>query len=317
MKIIDFNAACVEQAKQIALQNYNEERGRVLALPHVDSVPSLTPFAENGLGVAAFLGDTMLGFLCSVRPLSNSFGSTDAVGVFSPMGANGAIGANRAKVYALMYQAVAEKWVNVGASSHGISLYAHDKEAQEQFFRYGFGIRCVDAIRGMDEVVAPPCEAYSFFELAPADVLKVHPLENMLDDGYIDSPFFMYRARSSETAFLESYERFCSIYFTAEYKGQVVAFIRAEHDGETFIQYTPGYIHIKGAYCLPEHRGKGLSRILLSMLVQKLMTQGYTRLGVDFESFNPSGSEFWLKHFAAYTCGVVRRIDEYAITKRR
>ncbi len=41
-----------------------------------------------------------------------------------------------------------------------------------------------------------------------------------------------------------------------------------------------------------------------------LKTEGYTRLGVDFESINPSGSGFWLKHFHAYTNSVVRRIDE-------
>ena len=46
-----------------------------------------------------------------------------------------------------------------------------------------------------------------------------------------------------------------------------------------------------------------------------LKEQGYTRLGVDFESFNPSGSGFWLKHFSAYTFGVVRRIDESVLKK--
>ena len=38
-------------------------------------------------------------------------------------------------------------------------------------------------------------------------------------------------------------------------------------------------------------------------------------LGVDFESLNPSGSGFRLKHFTAYTHSVVRRIDEYAVSK--
>jgi hypothetical protein len=53
----------------------------------------------------------------------------------------------------------------------------------------------------------------------------------------------------------------------------------------------------------------------LNVLTQKLKTQGYTRLGVDYESFNPSGSGFWQKHFDAYTYGVVRRIDEGALQK--
>ena len=95
-----------------------------------------------------------------------------------------------------------------------------------------------------------------------------------------------------------------------------MAFIRAElEDGETFIKNTPGYLHVKGAFCLQVHRGKGVNQKLLSLLLQKLKTQGYTRLGVIFESFNPLGSGFWLKHFSAYTHSVVCRIDEYAISK--
>jgi len=71
---------------------------------------------------------------------------------------------------------------------------------------------------------------------------------------------------------------------------------------------------IKGAFCLPEHRGKGLHQNLLSMLVRKLKAKGYTHLGVDFESINPAAYNFWTKYFNAYTCSVVRRIDEYAVT---
>ena len=58
MQIIDFTAAHVEQAAQIAKQNYEEERGFVPALPPIDTVPDLTPYAVNNLGVAAFESDT-------------------------------------------------------------------------------------------------------------------------------------------------------------------------------------------------------------------------------------------------------------------
>jgi hypothetical protein len=62
MQIVDFTTAHIEQAMRIAKQNYDAERGYVSALPPIDSVPDLTPFSQNGLGVAAFDGDTMLGF---------------------------------------------------------------------------------------------------------------------------------------------------------------------------------------------------------------------------------------------------------------
>jgi GNAT superfamily N-acetyltransferase len=316
MQIVDFTTAHIEQAAQIALQNYFKECARVPVLPPVGSVPDLSQFIENNLGVTALEGDAIIGFLCAVGPHPNAFGSTDAVMVFSPMGANGATGKNRAQIYARMYQAAGLKWVRAGASSHGICLYAHDEEAQRQFYRYGFGLRRVDAIRELDGIAAPPCAGYDFFEPAPEDALQILPLENMLDKGYIESPFFMYRKINDEAAFLENNKRYKSIYIAAKYKGRIVAFIRAELDGETFIQNTPGYLHCKGLYCLPEHRGKGVSQQLLNILIQKLSVQGYTRLGVDFESLNPSGSGFWQKYFNPYTHSVVRRIDEYAISKR-
>ena len=61
---------------------------------------------------------------------------------------------------------------------------------------------------------------------------------------------------------------------------------------------------------MPEHRGRRVYQNLLNFVVNTLKTEGYTRLGVDFESINPSGSGFWLKFFHAYTNSVVRRIDD-------
>ena len=316
MQIVDFNATHIEQASQIAEQNYEEEREFVRALPRINTLPDLTRFAENGLGVAAFDGDVMLGFLCSVPPFKNAFGSTSATGVFSPMGANGAIGGDRAKVYARMYQQAGEKWAHAGATSHAVSLYAHDKEVQGQFFRYGFGMRCVDAIREMDEIDSALCEGYEFTELTSAELLQVLPLDHMLDAHMATSPTFILRPSDTPESFVRRSERSQSIFFVAKTNNQVVAYLRAELAGETFIRNVPGYLHINGAFCLPEHRGKGLSQQLLHVLVKKLRAQGYTRLGVDFESINPIADRFWLKHFEPYTSSVVRRIDENALTKR-
>jgi len=316
MQIVDFNATHIEQASQIAKQNYEEERRFVHALPRISSVPNLTPYAENLLGVAAVDGAVMLGFLCSVPPFKNAFGSTSATGVFSPMGTNGAIGGDRAKIYARMYQEAGDKWAHAGATSHAVSLYAHDKEVQGQFFRYGFGMRCVDAIREMDEIDSASCDGYEFSELTSAALLHVLPLDHMLDAHMARSPTFILRPSDTAESFVRRSERSQSIFFVAKTNNQVVAYLRAELAGETFIRDMPGYLHINGAFCLPEHRGKGLSQQLLHELVKKLRAQGYTRLGVDFESINPIADRFWLKHFKPYTCGVVRRIDDYALTRR-
>ena len=314
MKIVDFQREHAEAAQIIAKQNYNEERGFVPALPDISEMPDLTWFADNNLGVAALEGKQLVGFLCCTPPFGNAFRSTDAVGVFSPMGANGAIGDNRADVYARMYQAAGERWARVGAASHAICLYAHDKAVQEQFFRYGFGIRCIDAIRELEEIPAPPHEGYTFTEINSGELPLVLPLVHMLDAHMAASPSFILRTSATVEQFTKKVTKAHSVIFAVKHKSQIVAYLRFERDGETFITEIPGYLHVMGAYCLPEHRGNGMYSGLLNFAVQALKAGGYTRLGVDFDSFNPTAYGFWLKHFDAYTRSVVRRIDEHAVS---
>ena len=315
MKIVDFTHEYINEANELAVICYNEERCYVPALPEISAVPDLSMFIDNGLGVAAFDGNKMTGFLCCYGPFDNAFGISGIRGVFSPMGGNAAIADNQAKIYAAMYQAAGEKWVRAGVVSHAISLYTHDTATQELFFRYGFGLRCIDAIREIDVIEMNEIAGFKFSLLRSDEIIELLPLENLHMQGYLDSPFFMYRALQNEDEYVSEFDHE-SIYVIARYNKKMVAYMMVEHSGETFIQDTPGYIHVNGAYCLPEFRGKGISKYLLFKLMQILKEQGYTRLGVDFESFNPTGSGFWLKHFSAYTHSVVRRIDENILGKK-
>lgn len=89
MNIIDFQKQHIRQATELAFMNYWEEQNKVSSLPSVISIPDLTEFAENGLGVAAFEGDRMLGYLLLLRPWDNVF-NTGAKGAYSPIHAHGA-----------------------------------------------------------------------------------------------------------------------------------------------------------------------------------------------------------------------------------
>ena len=311
MQVVDFTAAHAEQAALIAKQNYGEERGHVPALPPVDKWPDLTPLAENGLGAAAVENGRVIGFLGAYGVWDNAWDIAGLRNVFSPMHANGALPENRAEIYAALYQAAGAKWAKAGAASHGICLYAHDTETQARFFRYGFGMRCIDAIRMMEPVDCAPCEEYEFAELT--DCMSVYPLHLMLNEYQCLSPYFMNRAADTP----ESFAGLCAEgnlrFFGAGYKGELCAYMQISDCGETFITgVTEKYKHINGAFCMPEHRGRGVYQNLMNFAVSALKGEGYTRLGTDFESFNPSGAAFWLKYFTAYTHSVVRRIDESA-----
>lgn len=310
MDILNFEKKHIKEATAIALASYYDERQFVKELPQVCNIPDLNGFAENGLGVAAFENEKMMGFLCCYEPFENAFHSTDVRGIFSPMGANAAVSKNRSKFYAAMYQAAGEKWVKIGAVSHAICLHAHDEELQRQFFRYGFGLRCLDAIRPMELIDCKPCADYSFAELSKAEYHSVYPLLLALYCHYCESPVFMNRKPKTQEEFMGSSMQEGERCFVAKQNGKLCAFLIISASGETFVATEDTYRHIRGAYCLPEHRGKGLYQNLLNFTISTLKREGYTRLGVDFESFNPTARGFWLKYFTAYTNSVVRRIDE-------
>lgn len=72
LDILNFEKQHVKEASALALANYYEERQFVRELPQVCDIPDLNGFSENGLGVAAFENEKMIGFLCcldAIRPM--------------------------------------------------------------------------------------------------------------------------------------------------------------------------------------------------------------------------------------------------------
>lgn len=310
MHIIDFHEHHIDCAAALALACYAEERVHTAVLPQADFTPLLQELAGNGLGVAAFEQGRMVGFLLCCGPFDHAFRATDARGVFSPMGAHAAIAEHREAIYAAMYQAAAAKWVRAGAVSHAVCLYAHDEALQRLFFHYGFGLRCMDAMRPMQPVDCAPCEGFELIELPRDEHAAVYPLYLALHEHYCTSPFFMNRAPDTKAAFLAASGQEDVRIFAARCGDALCAFLKISPSGEPVAASGSTYRHITGAYCLPEYRGAGLYPNLLNFAISALQREGYTRLGVTFESFNPAGRGFWLKHFSAYTHSVVRRIDE-------
>ncbi|WP_333651775.1 GNAT family N-acetyltransferase [Lacrimispora sp.] len=312
MKFLDFERDHVESAKLIAVENYYEEREYVPILPGIDVLPDLEYFACNGLGVAAFEGDRLIGFLCCYEPWDNAFGSS-AKGTFSPIHAHGAVKENRRLIYQKMYQAAAEKWVKRNITYHAVAHYAHDTESINAFFTYGFGLRCMDAIRPMAEFECQPCDGIYFEELPKTDVIRVRQMRQMESEHMGNSPCFMYSSSENFKSWLAHAEERTSRLFVANNGEKLIAFVEVKSNGENFVTESDNMCNICGAFCLPEFRGKDIYQNLLNFTILKLKTEGYKILGVDFESFNPTGYGFWLKYFTAYTNSVVRRIDECAL----
>jgi len=302
MTITDFAEAHIEQAMRLAGAAYEQERALVPALPDIQ-VPDLRRFAKNNLGVAAFDGEEMLGFLCAQGPFKKAFATTPVKGAWSPVHANAAVG-DRARVYHRMYQAAAEKWVNAGALAHCVSLYAHDEAAKQAWFTYGFGMRCIDAIKMIDTGAALP--EGDFFELPRERFKEAQGLRKALYRYEGESPYFMKKRFSPDNPDKQKDARV----FVARQGGQFAAYLKICNSDKPFASHAPDMMDICGVYAIPEIRGTELYANLLRYVETILAKEGYTRLGVDYESFNPTALYFYPKHFTVYTNSLVRRIDE-------
>jgi len=313
MKILGFDKSHVENAMALALANYNEERRIVTALPQISTIPhnAFEGFIDNGLGVAMFDGDKMLGFLCCGNPRENAFGST-AKGAFVPCHGHGAITENRESIYKKLYQAAAEIWIDKDIAYHAISLYRHNSPSIEAFFSCGFGLRCIDAVRPLANFEHSVCEGVSFEELTKSDVAKIRDMRNALSTHLGESPCFMRSSPVERERWIARAEARDSRLFIAVYNAEPIAFIEVHDSGENFASDDKSMKNICGAYCLPQYRGKGIMTGLLNYVITHINSGEINSLGVDFESFNLPANGFWLKYFTAYTYSVTRRIDECA-----
>lgn len=328
--IVDFTKEHVEKAKEIALMNYEEERSAIPILPKEVVIPDLTLFADNHLGVTAFAGSKMLGFLCAYQPWEDAFGTTNVRGTYSPMYAHGVLtndairectgkqSLDRDRIYSLLYQEAAKKWVKAGIRSHSITLYTHDKEAVNSLFYNGFGLRCIDAIRSLEDLIMPTTQSsdtstmIQFGEVPREEWRLLLPLNNRLIKHLGESPSFMkYNLFDEKEFYRRSPED--TRYFAAKAEDRYIAYIKTSKNGENFATEVSNMVNISGAYCEPSFRGTGVYHNLLCHLINTLNKEGYQLLGVDCESFNPTARGFWLKYFAEYTHSMVRRIDDKAV----
>ncbi len=314
MEIVDFKAEHAEAAMRILNENYQAEKRHVPVLPklHMDA-GLMCSMAGNHLGVAAFEGERMLGFLTCKGPF-NAFGIPGVRGVFSPLHGNGAVLEGRDTIYARMYQSAAKKWAAAGAASHAVCFFAHDEILRELFYQYGFGLRTVDAVWNIEGIhVQAPDKNVSFRELRQREFSLAYPFYQRIREHLRESPTFFWHPPKGPEEFLGDAKAQGDRFFVAEVKGIAVACYMVSKEGESFISGASDMLNICGAYCLSEYRGRNIAGGLLSFVAETLKNEGVSLLGVDYESFNPAARGFWPKCFTPYTNGVVRRIDECAI----
>jgi GNAT superfamily N-acetyltransferase len=78
-----------------------------------------------------------------------------------------------------------------------------------------------------------------------------------------------------------------------------------EFDGVAIVE-SAAAVAITGAYIRPAYRGRHLAAALLDAGLREYAARGFTLCAVNFESFNPTASAFWMKYFEPVCLSVVR-----------
>ena len=312
MEILSFEKRHVPAAVLLVHKAYQSEREKVPCLPLISSTDALSDLiaglAGNGLGVAALDDGKLIGFLTGMA-VSEFFGLSR--GIYTPLYAHGATGLDRGQLYQRMYAAASDSWVKMGHLSHVITMHAHDSVAVDAWFWQDFGLRCVDSIRPLIDVLPQGAADYDIRCIMPGEAGTILELHQEHWRYYQNAPMFMHVHEDVSLNGIEDWLCEKDHYLWAAFEKETpVAYMQLRHGGETFVSDDEKSMNICGAYVKPGQRKSGYGTALLQTIVYWMRESGFERLGVDFESFNIDGSRFWRKHFTPFTYSLTRRIDE-------
>ncbi len=313
MRFVPLNERHVPEAVALSQEAYTRELEHVPALAADDVsgllLPAITELAQNGHGIAAF-DDRLMGYMSFFGPIPHFFGS--GTGCFSPLHGHAAAGSNRNRLYSLLFQHASELMTAQGVDTFAITTYRHDHEIATALSLNGFGIRNADAIREIGpplDVVPTPGITYEEMHWSDA-AGRLLPLKNGLVRHLRQSPTYVAADEFSPAAFATLCEVRRSRFFVARDAAEPFGYMEITSDGENILTTAPDMRNICGAFLLEEHRGRGIYQNLLQLVLTTLREEGVERIGVDFETMNPTALGFWTKYFDCYTHSFARRIDD-------
>ena len=313
MRFERLNEKYLEDAVKLAQADYDMERMHMADLFEKDFKIELTNCISEILnyryGAVALQNDILKGFIGFIGPWDGHFGNVK--GVFSPLHANSVSGDNKGKIASQLFQYASQEMVADGIFSFAVGTYSHNYDVISSYVLNGFGIRCSDAIRKLENPLNIEFKSnYSYEEISHSDAGCLLKLKNSLISHLIKSPTFFPCPELSAEEFINQCNHNKSRFFLAKDRSELIGYIEITDDGETFISEAPDMLNICGAYLDENYRGKNVLQSLLSFVIDTLKKDGIKYLGVDYDTINPTALRFWSKYFDSYTYSFNRRIDE-------
>ena len=306
----------LESVTEMVLKNYQLERKSVPFLPPGDNFKHfirsrLKKLIAEKTGIVARSNDKIIGFFAGYK-INELWGNCK--GIYCPDYGHGAIGDNREKIYQKLYQYSADRWVEDGFTHHALTIYAHDRETIDTFFWLGFGLRCVDAMREAAAIEKNNTEV-SIKKVGKERASQIADIQSESHNYFKKSPIFMPLEKEDPEKYLDNWFKQKNRHLWAAYKDdEDVGFMKIEPKGERFITESEEVMNITGAYVREEYRRSKIAVSLLDHIQKWMLDNGYNLCGVDYESFNLSGSNFWDQFFTPYAYSLVRRIDERVLS---
>ncbi|GGM41285.1 GNAT family N-acetyltransferase [Paraliobacillus quinghaiensis] len=314
VEFIDLKPSYVNEAIELVLSSYQDEKKSVPFLPHEtqllgDLKDKVLHLFHNGSGVLAIDNHKLVGFIAGYLINDSFFGKNK--GVYVPLFGHGVSKRYKSSLYEELYKYSAGKWVKRSYTSHAITCFAHEHNTINNWFWLGFGLRGVDGLRRVQSI---PYNNGSMIEIKKSttdDIIQLAKLHREHNLYYRTSPIFMPNAEEDPVDDLIAWSMEENRHIWIAYKDKKpVGYMRIQPTAENFISDHPEVMNITGAYVFPDERGIGVGLKLINEIQDWLKLKEYSLCGVDFEAFNTTGRSFWNKHFTPYTYSMVRRVDE-------
>lgn len=312
LTIAPFTPAHIPQAAALFVAHFQQQRAAVPVLPdRLADAEWVAKLLDNLLKMCPALvmldGERLLGYLGWY--IVNDFRHTGRRAAYCPEWAHGAVPGLEMAVYRALYRVAADTWTQMRCAGHALTLLAHDRPAQGAWFWHGFGMTVIDAMRGLDPLPGDPPAGVTLRQATPDDADLLEAIEAEHAAYYTQPPVLMYpHTEDDAAAFVKLLSQPENSVWLAFADDEAVGYLRCEGSelGAATTVQADDCIALTGAYTRPDQRGRGVMRGLVTAALADYAARGFTRCSVDFESFNPAASAFWLRYFEPVCCSVTR-----------
>jgi len=334
LRVVSFSGEHVEPAARLLADRHRRDRAQTPALP-VDfeddgaTLPLLRQsfLSDETSGVAALLGDELVGFLLGQRiafpPDSTNAPYYRPASALVRYDAHAAIADGAWDIYRELYAAAADQWGRAGLTAHYIQLPAANSAVIDAWASLGFGRDLGWGLRDTSVVETAQTPPELTIRRSTVDDLDiVFQLDSALVWHEASSPVFMpYPTPVAEQEWRDDLRdslREPSLrYWLAELEDQPAGLLNVNlpplHISPLL---TPeSMVNIFAASVLPGMRGGGIGGALLRHALDAARHDGHGWCRMSWMTANLYSSRFWLRHgFNPIAWRMSRVIDVRALS---